>query len=827
MFRLLFERSAEAILLFDPEAGVFVDCNAAAVELMRATSKEQLLRTSPADLAPPRQWDGVSSLEKAATITAAVNRQGSLRFEWVARRLDGVEVPLECLATAIPVGDRVLHVVLPRDISERKRTEAEVQELNATLEHRIAARTAELAASEARLRTLVEHAPEAIVVFDGPTGRFLSGNAHACRLYGRNAEELTQLSPTDVSPEFQPDGRRSIDVAREKMDEALAGGTPVFDWIHRDTEGRLIPTEVRLVRLPAEGRGLLRASIIDNTERRRREAIRQATFQISEAVYTADDLPTFYSRVHAIVGTLMPAKDFYIALYDETTELISFPYFVGESEPAPSPLRLGTGLTSYVVRTGKPLLVGKEMNARKRSVGTEVEFDGFPDLRYVESGVPAAIWLGVPLSLGGRAFGVMAVQDYHNPRAYGEEEKQMLLFVAGQTALAIERKRAQQDLLESERKFRALFEASSAGVMLHDDTQYLDVNPAAVRMFGYAAVGDLLGKNPVLTSPPVQPDGEPTEQAARRRIKECMQRGNARFDWLARRANGEDLPLEVILTRVEVAGRKIIQAVVHDISERKKTEMELLKTLAREKELHELKSSFVAMVSHEFRTPLGIIMSSAEILENYFAKLTPEDRRDHLTSIRKNTRRMADLMEEVLVLSRFEAGKMVFAPAPLNVSAFCRGVVDELASVSARRGPIEVIIPDSLPAAQGDEKLLRHILTNLLANAVKYSPPDAPVQLRLEQDGQEAVLWIEDHGIGIHEEDQRWLFRPFQRGRNVGQRSGSGLGLVIVQRCVALHNGTIQVHSAPEKGTTVTVRLPLFPLRKDTQSDLDRARCKS
>ena len=147
----------------------------------------------------------------------------------------------------------MLHVLVPRDISERRQAEAKVRELNSTLERRIGERTAELAATEARLRTLLEHAPEAIVVFDGATGRFLSGNAHVCRLYGRTAEELTRLRPADVSPEFQADGRRSSEVAGEKMAEALAGGAPVFEWIHRHASGRLIPTEVRLVRLPAEG----------------------------------------------------------------------------------------------------------------------------------------------------------------------------------------------------------------------------------------------------------------------------------------------------------------------------------------------------------------------------------------------------------------------------------------------------------------------------------------------------------------------------------------------------------------------------------------------
>src|SRR5579859_7034006 len=183
------------------------------------------------------------------------------------------------------------------DIAARKTSEEEIRRRNLSLERRISERTAELAASEARLRALVEHAPEAIVVFDGESGRFLFGNEHACRIYGVSPAELTRLTPAEVSPEFQPDGRRSAEVAREKMREALAGGTPVFEWVHRHAGGNLIDTEVRLLRLPAEGRNLLRASIINNTERKRRELVQQATFQISEAVHLAEDLDSLYRQI--------------------------------------------------------------------------------------------------------------------------------------------------------------------------------------------------------------------------------------------------------------------------------------------------------------------------------------------------------------------------------------------------------------------------------------------------------------------------------------------------------------------------------------------------
>jgi PAS domain S-box-containing protein len=385
---------------------------------------------------------------------------------------------INSVAIVDPKSGRVsYHVGSISDVTERKRAEAEIRQLNATLERRVAERTAELARSEARLRTLVEHAPEAIVVFDGDTGRFLTCNENAAQLYGLSRERLTQVGPWDVSPELQPDGRRSSDAAREWIQKALKGETPVFDWMHRHSSGREVPCEVRLVRLPSEDRALVRGSVTDTTERRRREKIQQATYHIAEAVHAAEDLESLYEGIHGIIGSLMPAGNFYIALFDPGAELISFPYFVDERSEKPQPFRPNTGLTGYVLRSGRPLLVDASMNARKRQIGEAVTFEGYEEIRYVESGPPAAIWLGVPLAIHGKPFGVMAVQDYVNPAAYGEEEKQILTFVAAQTALAIDRKRAEQALRESEQKFRALFEASSQGVMLHDEEKFLEVNP--------------------------------------------------------------------------------------------------------------------------------------------------------------------------------------------------------------------------------------------------------------------------------------------------------------------------------------------------------------
>jgi signal transduction histidine kinase len=247
-----------------------------------------------------------------------------------------------------------------------------------------------------------------------------------------------------------------------------------------------------------------------------------------------------------------------------------------------------------------------------------------------------------------------------------------------------------------------------------------------------------------------------------------------------------------------------------EITERQRAQGELRHALAAERELGELKSRFVSMVSHEFRTPLGIIMSSTEILQSYLDRLSPVKRQEHLNDIFQSTRRMSDLMEEVLLLGRVEAGRVAFKPEALDLAGLCRRLIDELTSATPR-GVAMVFEPKGLTDdARGDETLLRHILTNLLSNAVKYSANGQPVRFSVERQGTEAVFVIADRGIGIPEPDSKQLYHAFHRGRNVGERPGTGLGLVIVKRCVELHRGTIAFESREGEGTTFTVRLPLF-----------------
>jgi len=246
-----------------------------------------------------------------------------------------------------------------------------------------------------------------------------------------------------------------------------------------------------------------------------------------------------------------------------------------------------------------------------------------------------------------------------------------------------------------------------------------------------------------------------------------------------------------------------------DITQRKRAEVELLSALQREKELSEMKSKFVSIASHELRTPLATILSSAELLEHYSDSLSAEDRLKMLHGIQGGVKRMNAMIEDVLIIGKAEAGALQFEPKPVDLGDLCHKVVEELRGGVAKQHIIEFEHQFKRGSLNLDEKLLRHILTNLLSNAAKYSPPGSTVSLLLaERDGQ-ALIEVGDQGIGIPPGDLARMFESFHRASNVGTRQGTGLGMVIVKKAVELHGGTISIDSKVNAGTRISVHLPL------------------
>jgi len=251
-----------------------------------------------------------------------------------------------------------------------------------------------------------------------------------------------------------------------------------------------------------------------------------------------------------------------------------------------------------------------------------------------------------------------------------------------------------------------------------------------------------------------------------------------------------------------------------DIDDRKRAEVELLAAVQREKELSEMKSKFVSTASHEFRTPLATMLSSAELLEHYSESLSPAERLNLLQTIQGSANRMSEMIDDVLTLGRAESGVLKLNLGPTNLRELCSRVVSEFRIAQGKQHIITLDDRFDRSDATMDERLLRHILNNLLSNAVKYSPPGSEVTFSLTRRDEQAAIEIQDRGIGIPLEDQPRMFESFHRASNVENRPGSGLGLAIVKKAVELHGGEISLTSAVGSGTRFTVMIPLRPVNQ-------------
>lgn len=375
---------------------------------------------------------------------------------------------------------------------------------------------------------------------------------------------------------------------------------------------------------------------------------------------------------------------------------------------------------------------------------------------------------------------------------------------------AIERSQTFQMLRESERRFRAIFDSSfQLTKLLTPDGIVLEVNETALQFTGMQShniVGRPIWEQSIWQQSP----------NAKAQLKEGLTKASmgeffrSELDLLGN--NDQIVTIDFSLKPVKNETGQVLMLIAEarDISDRKRAESEILKTLEREKELSELRAKFVTMVSHEFRTPLTTIQFSAGLLQDYSSNWSIEKKSTHFVRIQLAIQRMTELLEDILVVGKIEANTLQFQPVPLNLENFCRLMVEEQQLNDSNQHPITFIFAGENSDAQMDEKLMRQILGNLLSNAIKYSPAGTSVDLHLQCQNGQAFFQIKDEGMGIPPADQERIWETFYRATNVGTISGTGLGLAIVKRAVELHDGTIFIDSQRGKGTTFTITIPLI-----------------
>ncbi|MFN6482569.1 MULTISPECIES: ATP-binding protein [unclassified Nostoc] len=273
--------------------------------------------------------------------------------------------------------------------------------------------------------------------------------------------------------------------------------------------------------------------------------------------------------------------------------------------------------------------------------------------------------------------------------------------------------------------------------------------------------------------------------------------------------------VKVVAIRDQHSELVSLRWILRDISESKRTQAKLQwaeqamrQALAKEREFSELKSRLLTISSHEFRTPLATIHSSAELLEHYRHLWSEERQQTHLRRIQASVMHITQLLNDVLVLNQDETGKLEFNPTPINLMEFCRDLLEELQQSDRSQHAIDFSSKCQCPIANLDAKLLRQILSNLLSNCLKYSPIASTVNFSLTTTNDQAIFQTQDSGIGIPPTDIEHIYEPFHRASNTDNIPGMGLGLSIVKQAVDLHGGEITVESAIGVGTTFTVILP-------------------
>jgi diguanylate cyclase (GGDEF)-like protein/PAS domain S-box-containing protein len=405
-YRQIVELCPDLIILHQDGRVLYI--NPAGVVLLGASRPEDIVGMKLLDLVHPDYRDTVK--QRVARMSASGEKAPLIEEKLM--RLDGRSIDVEVVAVPTTHRGRAAVQVVARDITQRKLAEQALRE------------------AEAKYRGLVEESLVGVYIIQG--GRFRYVNPKFAEVFGYSPQEICETC--EVSDLVQPEDR---DLVRENLRKRIDSevSTIHYSFRGRRRNGTSVDVEVLGARMEYDGRPAVIGTLLDVTDRKRAERVQSALYRIAEEASAAESIDHLYSAVHRIVGELMDARNFYIALHDPESNTLSFPYLVDQWDPRPDPRPLKRGLTEYVLRTGKPVLASQR------------EFEELVAAGEVESvGHPSVDWLGAPLKSGGRTFGVLVVQSYTDAARFHEQEKEILTFVSQQIANAIESKHAEEQI---------------------------------------------------------------------------------------------------------------------------------------------------------------------------------------------------------------------------------------------------------------------------------------------------------------------------------------------------------------------------------------------
>src|SRR5215475_11804416 len=644
---------------------------------------------------------------------------------------------------------------------------------------------------KAYLDQLVECAPESITILD-PSHRVMRINSEFTRMFGFSTGEVVGKTLAElVVP-------RERIAESDWIEEAVEKGQKVaLETKRQRKDGTLLDVAVSCAPVLVAGKQVgICVLYRDIEEHKRAQMLSSALYRIAERTTSASHLQGFYASIHNIVGELMNARNFYIAVYDRATEMLSFPHFVDEKDAAPPPRRLGRGLTEYVLRTGEPLLATPAIFEELKLRG-EVELLGSPSLD----------WMGVPLRAGNQTFGVLVVQSYHEDVRFGERDKEILTFVSQQLASAIDHKRHEEALRHSEARYRSLIQSAVYGIYRGSvDGRFLDVNPALIHMLGYDSAEEILTLDPkreVFVEP-----------AAHTHLMQEFQRtgklDSAEVRW--KRKDGSAITVRLSGRSADAADDRdgTLEIIAEDVTERRALEDQF-----RQAQKMEAVGRLAGGVAHDFNNLLMVISGYTEVLVDSLCAEDPLQAKAQ--AIQQAADRATTLTRQLLAFSR----KQLLELKVVDVNAIVadmerllRPLIGETIELTTRLAP-------DLGHTRADAGQLEQVIMNLVVNAKDAMPQGGKILIQtspenldpssrehsLIQPGSYVVLSVSDTGVGMDRETQSRIFEPFFTTKEQGK--GTGLGLSTVYGIVKQSGGYVMVQSELGRGTTFHIYLPL------------------
>lgn len=652
------------------------------------------------------------------------------------------------------------------------------------------------------LEQLMECTPEAISVLD-PSYRILGINEEFTRTFGFPAKEAVgkRIDELIVPPE-----RRS---EAQWIGEQLARGQKVkLDTRRRRKDGVLIDVSISSASVMVEGRqAAIYVLYRDTSEHKRAAALSSALYRIAEKTSSAEDLRQFFAAIHSIVAELMYARNFYIAIHDPGTQLLSFPYFVDEVDPAPACKKLGRGLTEYVLRTGEPLLCTPQVFETLVQSG-EVELIG----------APSVDWLGVPLKAGTSVFGVLVVQSYTDAVRFGEKDRDILTFVSQQVSTAVEHKRHEEALRRSEARYRSLVQSAVYGIYRSSvDGTFLDVNPALIAMLGYESGEEVLALNP-------RQDVflDPEEQS--RLIAEFHRSHrleSVEVRW--KRKDGDAMTVRLsgrAVSSPEEAG-EVLEVIAEDVTERR-----VLEEQFRQAQKMEAVGRLAGGVAHDFNNLLMVISGYTEVLLERTER--PHPLYAKIEAIQQAADRATTLTRQLLAFSR----KQLLQLKVVDVNAIVGDMERLLRPLIGENIELITRLAPDLGRTRADAGQIEQVIMNLVVNSKDAMPSGGKIIIQtananLDDDlrrecsyirpGPYVMFSVSDTGQGMSRETQSRIFEPFFTTKE--KSKGTGLGLSTVYGIVKQSGGYVFAQSELGRGTSFRIYLPRV---EDAAEPLDR-----